>query len=86
MDFAGKLNNLPDKPGVSIDSRGFFGYARSEHTPISENTRKAWSGKWDLIANGLQKAGIGPKAIARCKTRYNNLLAAKNYRDLSYDA
>ena len=78
--------SLPDKPGVSIDSRGFFGYARSEHTPISENTRKAWSGKWDLIANGLQKAGIGPKAIARCKTRYNNLLAAKNYRDLSYDA
>ena len=78
--------SLPDRPGTSIDSRGFIGHANSERTPIAADTKKAWAGKWDQIQNGLEKVGIGPKAIAMCKKRYDKFMAAKNYSELKLEA
>ena len=76
---------LPNSPH-DIDTRGFFGHARSERTPISPETKASWAGKWPAIKTALQKMNIRDDAIAMCKKRYDTFMAATQYKDLPVSA
>jgi len=77
--------SLPDVD-KSLDDRGFLGHASQNRTPISDEIKSAWRGKWGDIEVALKKLDIGPKAIEKCKARYDNLLRAKNFREISLRA